>query len=143
MASASGDDVLGQLATLLGKGTVRLRTTDTTPPLASVIDVISLMSGKNQDAAAQDLRRMIDRYPDVSAGCTYVKFPDARGRKGQKESPVAGARNIVEIVMLLQGHRAATIRRQAAELLCRGLSAAIWDWTHSSFDRAWQALICI
>ena len=60
-----------------------------------------------------------DPAPDVSAGCTYVKFPDARGRRGQKESPAAGARDIMEIVMLLQGHRAAVIRRQAAELLCR------------------------
>ena len=32
---------------------------------------------------------MTERYPDVSAGCTYVKFPDARGRRGQKETPVA------------------------------------------------------
>ncbi len=27
--------------------------------------------------------RMPERYPDVSAKCTDVKFPDSRGRRGQ------------------------------------------------------------
>jgi hypothetical protein len=40
------------------------------------------------DAAAQDFRRVSERYPDVSAKCTDVKFPDARGRRGQRNTPV-------------------------------------------------------
>jgi hypothetical protein len=40
------------------------------------------------DAAAQDFRRVSERYPDVSAKCTDVKFLDARGRRGQRNTPV-------------------------------------------------------
>ncbi len=89
MAACSGDDIPTQLAALLGRKTARIRKTGTAPPAVSVIDVISTITGKNHDAAAQDFRRMTERYPDVSAGCTYVKFPDARGQRGQKETPVA------------------------------------------------------
>ncbi len=54
-----------------------------------------------------------------------MKFPDARGRKGQKDTPVVEAKGIVEIIMLLQGHHAARVRRQAAELLVRYLGGDV------------------
>ena len=44
-------------------------------------------SGENHEPAAYELSLMMDRTPHVSAGCTYVKFADARCRTGQKESP--------------------------------------------------------
>ena len=57
----------------------------------------------------------------MTTNCSDVKFPDARGRKGQRASPVTDARGIVEIIMLLGGRQAARVRRQAAELLVRYL----------------------
>ena len=57
----------------------------------------------------------------VSAKCTDVKSPDSRGHRGQKTTPVTDVRGIVEIIMLLPGHRATRVRREAAELLCRWL----------------------
>ena len=48
----------------------------------SVVDVAAVITGKNHDAAAQDFRRVSERYPDVSAKCTDVEFRDSRGRKG-------------------------------------------------------------
>ena len=121
MATSSGDDVPTQLAALLGRETVRIRTTDGTPPKISVIDVISAVTGKDARHAAEQLRRLVAQYPDVDSHCVHVKFPDSRGRKGQKDTPASGVRGVVEIVMLLQGHAAAKVRRQAAELLCRWL----------------------
>ncbi len=64
---------------------------------------------------------MTERYPDVSANCTDVKFPDSRGRRGQRDTPVTGVRGIVEVVMLLPGRMAARVRSEAARILCRWL----------------------
>ena len=47
--------------------------------------------------AAEQLRRLIERYPDVKANCFDVKFPDARGRKGQKGTATSDATGIVRI----------------------------------------------
>ena len=57
-------------------------------PQICVIDVAAVITGKNHDAAAQDFRRMSERYPDVSSKCTDVKFQDSRGRRGQRNTPV-------------------------------------------------------
>ena len=57
----------------------------------------------------------------MDANCVDVKFSDTRGRQGQKGTAAACVKGIVEIVMLLQGHQAARVRRQAADLLCRYL----------------------
>ena len=123
MATSSGDDIPTQLAALLGKKkkVAQIRKTDETPPKISVIDVISAVTGKDARHAAEQLRRLVAQYPDVDSHCVHVKFPDSRGRRGQKDTPASGVRGVVEIVMLLQGHAAAKVRRQAAELLVRYL----------------------
>ena len=61
----------------------------TQPFATKALKPILVLSG--HDAAAQDFRRMTDRYSDVSAGCTYAKLAEARGHKGQKEIPMAEA----------------------------------------------------
>ena len=82
MAASSGDDILAQLAALLGRESVcHIRKTDTVPPQVSVIDVAAAITGKSQDAAAQDFRRM-SKVPDIDAKCIDVEFPDARGVGG-------------------------------------------------------------
>ena len=87
MAATSRDDIPRQLAALLGRESVcQIRKTDTVPPQISVIDVAATITGKSQDAAAQDFRRMSKKYPDVSAKCTDVKFTAARGHEGLRES---------------------------------------------------------
>ena len=125
MAASSGNDIPMQLAALLGHKIVRIRKTAETPPRVSVIDVISAITGKDTNHAGEQLRRLVARYPDVNSNCVNVKFPDARGRRGQKDTAAASVKGIVEIIMLLQGHHAARIRRQAAELLVRYLGGDI------------------
>ena len=64
---------------------------------------------------------MSKKYPDVSAKCTDVKFPDARGRQGQRKTKVTDVRGMIEVVMLLPGRMASRVRTTAAGLLCRYL----------------------
>ncbi len=118
---AASDGIPAQLAALLGHPVKRIRKTDETPPRVSVIDVISAITGKDARHSAEQLRRLLDLYPDVDSNCVHVKFLDARGRRGQRGTPALCVRGIVELIMLLQGRQAAQVRRQAAELLCRYL----------------------
>jgi len=124
MAVASGDGIRAQLAALLGKprdSIGQVRKTDETPPRVAVIDVASLITGQDQNHAAECFRRLAARYPEVNANCVNYKFPGRR----QKNTPVTDVRGIVEIIMLLPGHHAARVRRQAAELLVRYLGASL------------------
>ena len=93
MAASSGDDILAQLAALLGRESVcHIRKTDTAPPQVNVIDVAAAITGKSHDAAAQDFRRMTKKCLGISAKCTDVTSPDARGRQGQRKTKVGDVR---------------------------------------------------
>ena len=77
MAVASGDGIRAQLAALLGKPLARIgriRKTDETPARISVIDVAALITGKTQHHAAEDFRRLTDRFPEVDAICVHFLF---------------------------------------------------------------------
>ena len=110
-----------QLSTLLGREVKQLRKTDETPPRVSVIDTICVITGKDGRHAAEALRDLTSRYPEVDGNIVHFKF---KGR-GQRDTAVSCARGLVEIVMLLPGRQAANIRRQAASLLVRYLGGDI------------------
>ena len=124
-----------QMAELLGKrGAVRIRTTGEVPPRVSVVDVVCAVTGYSSSNAALAFVRMKKEHPSVAEGCSDYRFKDSCGRKGQKDTPITHVRGIVEIIMLLSGHQAALVRRQAAELIVRtGLSAPLQRATR----RAW------
>ena len=63
------------------------------------------------------LERIKESHPEVYPNWINFRFPG----RGQRETPIADVRGIVEIVMLLPGRHAARVRRQAAELLCKYL----------------------
>ena len=86
-----------------------------------MVDVAAAITSENHDAAAQDFRRMSERYPDVNAKCTDVKLVDSRGRRGQRNTKATDVRGIVEVVMLFPGRVAARDRSEAARILCRWL----------------------
>ena len=117
MAAFSADDVPTQLAALLGKEAVQIRKTDRNPPQASIYDVISAVTGLNGNHAGKAYRDLTARYPEVHSVGVNFRFAG----RGQRDTPVASVRGIVEIIMLLPGQQAARVRRQAAELLCRYL----------------------
>ena len=112
-------DVQQQLSALLGRKVGRIRKTNDTPARVSVVDTIAVITGKNANHSAEAMRDLGNRYPEVNGGIVHLKFPG----RGQRNTPVADARGIVEVIMLLPGAQAARIRRQAAELLVRLVSA--------------------
>ena len=91
-------DIRQQLSALVGREVKKqIRKTagsEESPPLVSVIDVVSAITGQDSQNAAVQFRRLVAQYSDVDAHCTLVKFPDSRGRKGQKDTPVADVRGI-------------------------------------------------
>ena len=117
MAAGPADDIPTQLAALLGRESIQIRRTDKTPPQASIYDVISAVTGLNGNHAGKAYRDLTARYPEVHSVGVNFRFPG----RGQRDTPVASVRGIVEIIMLLPGQQAARVRRQAAELLCRWL----------------------
>jgi len=111
-------EIQQQLATLLGRESVsQIRKTDENPPRVSVIDVVEAITGQAKNNAGKTLDRIKESYPEVSPNWRNFRFPG----RGQRDTRVADVRGIVEVIMLLPGHTAARIRRQAAELLCRWL----------------------
>ena len=117
MAASSGYSIPGQLAALLGRDVKQFRKTDEEPPRISVIDVATLVTGKDARKAAQDVGFVKDRYPEVAQNLGLFKF---HGR-AQRNTPVATCRGVIELIMLLPGRHAAQVRKQAADLLCRWL----------------------
>ena len=119
----------------------RIRKTDEAPPRVSVVDVAVAVTGHDANYASQAVRNICDKHPDVHEKIMDVKFPDVRGRRGQKNTPVADAKGIVEIIMLLPGQQAARVRRQAAELLVGYLGGEVAIMDEYPFDSRSVALL--
>ena len=92
MAASSGVETPAQLAVLLGHPVKRIRITDETPPRVSVVDVISAITRKSANEAAEQLRRLIERYLDVDADCFDVKFPKGKFDKNDQKRRAEGNR---------------------------------------------------
>jgi hypothetical protein len=122
-------DIQQQLGAILGREVKQVRKTGEIPPRVSVIDVAVVITAHGAKYASEAVRNIFQTHPDVSEKIGHVKFPDSRGRKGQKSTPVIDVRGAVELVLLLPGRQAARVRRQAAELLVRylGGDASIVD----------------
>ena len=82
-----------------------------------MIDVVEAITGQVKSNAGKTLERIKESHPEVYPNWINFRFPG----RGQRETPIADVRGIVEIVMLLPGRHAARVRRQAAELLCKYL----------------------
>ena len=102
----------------LNDGTVRqIRKTAEDPPRASVIDTIVVITGRSQANSNHTWQRLSQSFPDSLSSVTNFKFSG----QGQKPTPVADARTLVEIVMVLPGRTAALHRRKAADIIVRYL----------------------
>ena len=102
----------------LTDGTVRqIRKTSEDPPRASVIDTIVVITGHSPTNSLHTWQRMSQSFPEVSQSVTNFKFSG----QGQRPTPVADARTMVEIVMVLPGRTAAMHRRKAADIIVRYL----------------------
>ena len=113
-------DIQRQLSGLLGRDVQHIRKTSENPARISVIDVVAAITGHRSNGssnAAVIFMRLNNDHPEVTTNCSDLKFPG----RGQRKTPLASVRGIVEIIMLLLGQHAARVRRQAAELLVRYL----------------------
>ncbi len=83
----------------------------------SVIDVIRMVNPSLSSAhAGRDLQVVISNDPDMNRKVDHVRI-NGKGR----ETPVADARTLVEIVWLLPGKAAREFRRTSAAAVCRVL----------------------
>lgn len=94
-----------------------IRTTNTTPKMVSVIDVIKAITEKTNKYASDVLKDLAKRFEDVSGICRNFKFAG----QGQRETPVTDAKGIVTIVNLLPGTKAAEFRASSADIIVRFL----------------------
>ena len=115
--SGGGLALARQLSELLGREVGPIRKTNEQPPRISVIDVIALVTGKAARKAVNDLSFVRERYPEVAEGIGPHRFPGRR----QRDTPVCGARALVELILLLPGKQASKIRKAAAALLVQYL----------------------
>ena len=95
-------DIQRQLSGLLGRDVQRIRKTSDNPARISVIDVVAAITGHRSNGssnAAVIFMRLKNDHPEVTTNCNDLKFPG----KGQRKTPVASVRGIVEIIMLLPG----------------------------------------
>ena len=110
-------DLMASLAELTDGTVNQIRKTAEDPPRISVYDVLQLVTGCSANNCNPTFQRLVQNFPDVHSHTSNFKFSG----RGQKETPVTDARGIVDIIMLLPGTAAASVRRQASDVLVRYL----------------------
>ena len=93
-----------------------VRKTSESSPRVSVLDVLAIFLAKrSRSASKMAWMRLKKRYPDVTKHVGTYKFSG----QGQRPTPVASARDIMQIILVLGGTAAAASRRETADLLVR------------------------
>jgi hypothetical protein len=110
--------------------TIQIRQTD--DKKASVIDAVRLYLGLDANQAAERVRQICQKYPEVAARITNHQFKG----QGQRPTPVTDLATLHRILLLLPGGVATRCRR-ALPLLIRYLSvtlafANLWETPSSS-----------
>ena len=95
----------------------RIRKTPEIPPRVSVYDVIGVITGQLPKHCVTTFDRLSNSHPEVTTTCGKFKFAG----QGQRETPVADAREITEIIMVLSGRGAAQFRKKSADVIVRYL----------------------
>ena len=108
---------LVEFATLDENALQHIRKTAEDPPRASVYDVIVHTCKQSAANAAHTWERLKTQFPEVCHSVTNFKFSG----RGQRYTPVADARGIVEIILVLPGKAAAEYRKEAASTIVRYL----------------------
>lgn len=81
--------------------------------LLSIVDSIKALSGKNNNDAAQDFRRICAKFPAFESKYTTYKFPG----QGQRETPVADLETVLMIMQHVPGPLAQQYREWTAKVL--------------------------
>jgi hypothetical protein len=120
---------------------VKLRVDDATKQ-ASLIDVVRLVTGQNQDTASGTVRRMVKGENEFLAGCSKLQPFRAKCSKLRingkgRETWVADAPTLVQIIWDIPGKAAKEFRRQSAHYICRilGGDRTLIDEIEMRYDR--------
>ena len=82
-----------------------------------VIDTIAVITGHSPTVCSHTLQRLKEAYPEVGSEWSNFRFAG----RGQRDTPVADARGIVEVIMILPGRAAGQVRKAAADVMVRYL----------------------
>ncbi|CAM9125984.1 unnamed protein product, partial [Sphacelaria rigidula] len=80
----------------------------------SAMDTIRMVLGCDSSKANTALSRLILTSPGITSQCTHLRI----NGKG-KQTPVADAKTLIEIVWLLPGKKAREFRHQSSQKVCR------------------------
>ena len=88
------------------------KTTHAGEQVASVYDAIQAIKGISKSNARKELLRLAERYPEVAPTWSYFKFDGA----GQRGKPVADAKTLVQVILLVPGEQAAKVRTETSRV---------------------------
>ena len=114
-------DLMASMAQLDEDSVQQIRKTAEDPPRVAVYDVLQVVTGCNANNCSNVFSRVSEAFPEVLTRCSNFKFSG----RGQRETPVADARAIVDIIMVLPGRAAAQVRNEAAKVLVRYLGGDV------------------
>lgn len=106
-------DLMASLSNLTDGNVQQIRKTAEYPPRVSMLDVIGVVTGHSAVICSHTFKTLCGQFSEVRSLTSKFKF----GGRGRRHTPVAEAPGIVQIVMVLPGETAATIREQAASVL--------------------------
>ena len=112
-------DLMASLVSLTDDSVRQIRKTAEDPPRVSVVDVNGAVTGHSAVVCSHTFKTLCEQFPEVRPVTSNFKF----GGRGQRDTPVADAPGIAQIVMVLPGRAAANVRKQAASVLVRYLGA--------------------
>ena len=95
----------------------KVRKTNEIPPRVSVFDLVAVVKGVEDSVARKACSHIKETHPEVVQLLHDFKFPG----RGQRGTPVTGARGVVVILNLLNGQRAASFRLKCADIVVRAL----------------------
>lgn len=107
---------------------------DTATKKGSVFDVIKMVQGCDSSSANTAFRRLKENFPELS--CNHVRI----NGKGLR-TPVADAKTLMEIAMLLPGKGSTRLRWDSARTVCRVLGGDVkllGEIQHN--DRKWKLI---
>jgi hypothetical protein len=113
-----------ELATVLNKPMDEIPLIKCKNGLYDPIDSLMIISEKDRQNAAHDLRVICDKYPDMCQKLTHVAFA---GQGNHSNSKGCDLPTLVEIMMLSPSRKGATIRHLAAVTLCRITLDSLWQ----------------
>ncbi len=113
--TVASQDVALALAGALGKSAADMpairKTVLANEQVASVFDAIAAFKGRSCKPKVE-YKRLTGRFPEVVASCYHFQFAG----QGQRETPVANAKTLVEIILVLPGEQAAKVREQVSRV---------------------------